>query len=267
MVGSLPRQLSYHFQRWVLRRRHMQAAGLPHEMRFRFRTPDDVGRRIYKRRTHEPHLLELLEAQPSLNQPSLVLDIGANLGWYSVLMTRLHPDMARCLAFEPDPVNRELLRHNLELNSVTSAEVFDMALSDRDGNELLHRYRDINLGRHSLQELPTTTDAIMVPVRRLDGLLSDQGLADQPIELLKIDVEGHEPAVIRGALEALRRTRVLVLEYSPMYHIPGAAPEMIRHLEQAGFSPSLWVNGAWQGIDGSKLLSCATQCDTVWMRA
>lgn len=266
MATSLAKQIAYHWQRHVLRRRHLVAGGLPYGMRFRFRTPDDVGRRLYKRGVHEPHILALLEARKGAFRSTLVYDVGANLGWYSVLMERLLGQSAEIYAFEPDPGNRGLLEENLALNGARRVEAVDCALSDHEGRARLNRYRDVNLGRHSLGAVPEPVGSVEVRLQTLDGYAAGRGLAGRPVCLLKIDVEGHEPEVVRGAQATLAEVELLVLEYSPMFYPPGAAEEMLATLDRCGLAPSVFDGAAWRATDGAGLLALDHQVDTAWCR-
>lgn len=266
MAGGLARQLSYAFQRWALRRTTLVAKGLPYDMALRFRTPDDVGRRIYKRGVHEPHILKLLISRSSPPEGAIALDVGANLGWYAVLLDRLHGGTVEVFAFEPDPLNFGLLQENLALNRASSVRPFALALSDRHGKAGLHRYRDINLGRHSLEALPGSGVVTPVPTESLDAFLSGQGCRDRPVQLLKVDVEGHEPAVVRGAEATLRQTRLLVLEYSPMYYGDGEAADMLDRIGAAGLRPMRYAASGWRPTGRAELLTLRHQEDTAWLR-
>ena len=109
------------------------------------------------------------------------------------------------VAFEPDPFNAWLLDRNLTANGIENAIVSNAAVGARSGNIRLHRYKSSNYGRHSL-----LTDygygSCMVPIVDLDSALHQLGLADRPVSVLKMDVEGYEPALIAGAMKTLERT-------------------------------------------------------------
>ena len=98
---SVKRQLAYFWQRHVLRRRVMLAEGLPLGMRFRFHAADDVGRHLFKYRLYEPHLLDYLTTMPAPQPGALVFDVGANLGWYPVLLHRLWAGCAESMLLSP----------------------------------------------------------------------------------------------------------------------------------------------------------------------
>lgn len=263
---SIARQFDYFFQRFILRRKYMLADGLPLGMKFRFRTPDDVGRRIFKYATWEPHILSFLQDQVSFPRGGLVFDVGANLGWYCVLIDRISGGKADIYGFEPDPENFGMLQFNLELNNADRVRTFALGMTDRDGEAQLHRYADINLGRHSLLESYPRADTVKVKVQRLDRFCEENGLSGRRIALLKIDVEGLEPQVIEGGVSCLLRTECLIIEYSPMYYEPAHAEAMLQRLVSSGLKPRLYRHGQWQAVKTGEILALSEQRDIIWTR-
>lgn len=262
----MARQLAYFWQRHVLRRRMLLAEGLPLGMRFRFHAADDVGRHLFKYRRYETHLLDYLAALPPPEPGALVFDVGANLGWYPVLLHRLWAGRAEVHAFEPDPRNRRLLEENLALNDVSGVRVVAAALSDHTGQASLNRYRALNLGKHSLLPLAGAVDSVSTAVTTLDEHVREQGLEGRAVALLKLDVEGLEPAVVAGARRTLAHTRLVLLEYSPMYYRRAEAGAMLETLQRSGFAllrhgPAGWAPGSVEG-----LLRLEQQVDTLWLR-
>lgn len=263
---SAGRQLSWFLQRFVLRRRRLMADGLPLGMRLEVPAADDVGRRLFKYRVHEAPILRWLQERPAPRAGELAIDAGANLGWYAVLLDRLSAGRLDIHAFEPDPDNRALLARNLALNDARRVTVRDQALADREGTATLHRYRDLNRGKHSLRPLAGAVGEVTVRCARLDDVLREAGLDDRPVWLLKIDVEGLEPAVVRGAAASLQRVRSLVLEYSPMYYEGEEAATMLRSLVAAGLRPALWDGARWTPCSAERVGALTEQRDTVWTR-
>lgn len=134
----------------------------------------------------------------------VILDIGANTGIYSLLAKTLQPS-AEVHAFEPIARIHCILCANLELNKANSPAVaaHRVALSDYSGDGQMfdlpveHMYtaslnKDIHAERGNL--MPACTES--VPVQRLDDFLNMQKC--QRVDLIKIDVESHEAAVLRG---------------------------------------------------------------------
>jgi FkbM family methyltransferase len=128
------------------------------------------------------------------------LDVGANIGYYTLRLATLCGDSGRVHSFEPDPVNFELLRTNVRLNSLPNVTLHNVALADFDGSSALYRSK-LNAGDYSLAPRSgTTRDPIRVPCYTLDSL-RDQ--ISQAPRLLKMDVQGFEPSVLRGASQCL----------------------------------------------------------------
>lgn len=260
------RQLAYFWQHHILRRSTLMAEDLPLGLSMKVHAPDDVGRRLFKYRVHEPQLLRWLESRPAPREGALALDVGANIGWYSLVLDRLAGNTLQVHAFEPDPGNRALLQENVDLNRAASVRVSDLALGDVNGPARLNRYRDINQGKHSLLPLEGCVGSISVPVTTLDTYLAESNLTNADIWLLKLDVEGHEPAVIRGARAALARVGAIILEYSPMYYVRQEAQKMLAALWATGLRPRWLDRDEWVPVAIPQLLALQEQRDTVWCR-
>ncbi|MBV9858686.1 MAG: FkbM family methyltransferase [Alphaproteobacteria bacterium] len=138
----------------------------------------------------------------------VAIDIGANLGEWSVPLAGAVGPTGRVLCIEPNPPIAAALAATLRINNLCQAEVSPVALSDRDGiGTLATEPRDSGLS--SLSE--GRSDGTVVPLRRLDTVAAEHGL--DRLDLVKIDVEGHERQVLHGAAETLRRFRpALVFE-------------------------------------------------------
>lgn len=146
---------------------------------------------------------------------SHVLDIGANIGEWSLPMARQVGPAGRLHAFEPIPFMNDALNRTLRVNGQFHASAYQVALSNADGNATFHvnfRAGAISDTGSSSLERPGEGEAIEVKTATLDGFLAANGI-NGPISFAKIDVEGHEYAVIEGAKETLARHRpVLVME-------------------------------------------------------
>lgn len=230
--------------RFVPWRRQAWAVHRATGLRFRVRVRDVVGRHIMRYRAYEPALTDWLlagfEQSPGDTQQVFV-DVGANLGWYS-LQAAHHPKVHRVVAIEPDAGNQLLLQTNIQRNGLDDkTALVACAIGAGQGMAQLHRYRETNLGRHSLLA-DHGHGSTWVPVESLDGLLQRMDLSDAPIAAIKIDVEGYEPAVLLGAQLALRRARALLVELSPALSRSGGLdlPAMLDAVADAGFMPDIW---------------------------
>ena len=147
-------------------------------------------------------LAELECARRYLRSGDNVMDIGANVGIFSVVMGVALGQSGRVFAFEPAPGNLVRLRRNLERNRLDDPQVFSYALGEADGQMTLHLARDP--AYPSLVEVESGLGdgtGVRVQVRRLDGIWEESGRPQ--IAFLKMDVEGAEATVIRGATHLL----------------------------------------------------------------
>ncbi len=130
----------------------------------------------------------------------VAIDVGANVGYHALRMAaQVGPD-GRVLAVEPALPAVARLRRNLALNDLGNVDVVVAALSDHDAQaSTLRLQSSYPLSGHGALE------AVVARVARLDSLVLERGLAR--VDFLKIDVDGHEARVLRGARDTLRRFR------------------------------------------------------------
>jgi len=237
------------------------------KLRFYAHHRDAIGRHIAKYGTHEPLVTRWMAEFLSAAQRGIAIDIGANLGWHALHVAR-HANVETVVAFEPDPFNGWLLERNLAENEIDNVIVESRAVAAAPGTAHLHRYGRNNFGRHSLAA-DHGQGSRTVPVTDLDGALAALGLGERPVSLIKIDVEGYEPAVIDGAMKTLQRTDGLILEYSPDLSAAGglSTAAMMARLRDAGFSPFvLWPAGGTVRIDVSELDGFPGSLDVIWVK-
>ncbi len=149
-----------------------------------------------------------------------VVDVGACKGDFTVFAARRVGPAGMVIAVEPEPANARWLRRSIARNRVTNAVVWEMALSDRVGTATLNRAdvsaaTSVSSGWHSMTtQLAATRDRIEVNTCTLDELVA--GGAIDRVDVVKLDVEGWEMAVLRGAVETLKRQRpTLALDVHP----------------------------------------------------
>ena len=136
-------------------------------------------------------------------EPGMVAyDIGANSGFYSLLMASCVGNDGRVYAFEPELRNVAFLRRHLELNRLQNVRVMPTAVGDHDGRG---RFAVDSSGYRGCLDARGET---FVPVASVDHLVETRGI--EPADIIKIDVEGAELAVLKGAQRYLKRFRPLV---------------------------------------------------------
>lgn len=165
-----------------------------------------IGKRLTER-----HELSTLRA---LIEPGMVIaDIGANVGFYTLEMARCVGSRGRILAFEPDPLAFGLLKKRVSRDSLQNIETHDVALGDTPGRASLYcsAYNRAD-NRLSPSHTEPHVEVCEVEVRRLDDILSGRNIR---VDGLKIDVQGNEEHVLRGAEATSRHLRWIWIEFSP----------------------------------------------------
>lgn len=148
-----------------------------------------------------------------LGTGDVVLDVGANVGFFAVVCAHLVGPIGRVVAFEPVPANAAAVRRNAWLNGLSGLEVVLTAVGDRCGKATLVLAR--HAGGAALSDCDRPPDACgecEVPLTTLDDWLRREGARlPGPVKLVKIDVEGAELAVLHGARALLERVKPLLL--------------------------------------------------------
>lgn len=142
----------------------------------------------------------------TLRPGDTVVDVGANIGTFTILAARKIGPQGRLVCVEPEPENARLLAANISRNGLTWVSRVEAALDRAPGR--LKLYRSGNPGMHSL--LPRYSRSVEVAVQTLDEVTDRFGLGK--IDLLKIDVEGAELGAIAGGPKTLARSRQVILE-------------------------------------------------------
>ena len=170
----------------------------------------------------------------------IVLDIGANIGYYSLIAARIVGREGKVYAFEPEPRNYELLVKNIDLNGYSNVVPIQKAISNRCGKVELFIDR-VNLGAHSFSRDNNEKNAgsIEVEATTVDDFLG--GLSqDNEVDIIRMDVEGAEGLVIEGAGQALRNSNVrLIMEFSPrqLRNVRTDPQRLLGDLRDQGFRP------------------------------
>jgi len=133
------------------------------------------------------------------------VDVGANLGYYSVAASRWVGAAGKVFAFEPVPRTRSLLTANLELNRCENVEVLPLACSRACGRARMVTASDTGWSRLARDD----GGDLDVDTTTIDAFVADRGL--DRLDVLKIDVEGADFDVVRGAERTIERFRPAVL--------------------------------------------------------
>jgi FkbM family methyltransferase len=151
--------------------------------------------------TYEPHLTAVFEryCRPGMT----VVDVGANLGYFSLLASKLVGPAGRVIALEPNSENCRLLLSSLRLSDASNVELFPVAADEAPGWAYYATHVGSNGGLVDDDDLLSRFGTV-VPTFRLDDLV------DGKVDFLKMDVEGAEGRVVRGATRIIEKDRPIV---------------------------------------------------------
>lgn len=159
-----------------------------------------LDREIARRGVFEAATTRLVErfVRPGMR----VLDVGANIGYFTLLFARLVGPTGHVWAVEPARAYRERLLGHLEANRLSDrVTVLDFGLSDHDGEATIS-VGESSATLHPVADVPARGSET-IRLRTLDAVVREAHLGR--LDLIKIDVDGHEPAVLRGAVEYIGR--------------------------------------------------------------
>jgi len=195
---------------------------------------DWLGQHVFASGVYEPSTSLLIRSL--LETGDVVIDGGANVGFFTLLMARRVGSSGQVTAFEPVPDLRNQLLKNLTLNDLGNVAVRSEALYDREGTTELAIGPSGHLGTSSLRPAlkSPTTKTIRVALTRLDSVTDPT----TNVRLVKLDVEGVEIFALRGMRQVIQRCRPdLVIEISQKFFAElGYSPrEVLRYLEEFGY--------------------------------
>lgn len=154
----------------------------------------------------------------SLNEPlvknelsldkGVAIDIGANTGAHTILLGKRLNNSGRVIAIEPEPRNIKILNKNISLNNLDNVLVIRKACCFKKGKALFYLAKK-GYGEHSLIKNNNNLNKIEVYTDKLDNILGDLGI--KKVNLIKLDVEGSEADVLRGAEKTLKRDRPKII--------------------------------------------------------
>jgi FkbM family methyltransferase len=211
---------------------------------FPMMVPNDlIGRHLYISGKFDRSVVKVLcdHARPG----DVLLDIGANIGYVSACFLKLVPN-SKVVAVEPNPPVYEMLQSNLA-QFTGRYHTVPVAMSDRDGDGKLAT-KDWNLGASSLAD--EGTPVLLWTAERLCTALN----LDR-IDLIKIDVEGHEEAVLRSLQPLLAQFKPRAILFED--HADRAATDIGELLNTAGYS----VHGIYKSLLNTRVLPIRSKQD------
>jgi FkbM family methyltransferase len=172
-------------------------------------TNETIGNSIYSTRIYD---LALSETLWRLIAPGdFVLDVGANIGFITSLCSYKSGPQGKVWAFEPNPIVITRLTKNIQYNQYSNTTLYPFALSDsnKEGHLELPETFSYNQGVAYVENGKHSENAIKIDLRKLDDMIAPGTI----INVLKIDVEGHELAVLKGAEKTIQNKQITNIVY------------------------------------------------------
>ena len=171
-------------------------------VKFRFLIGDLWGQWWYDTKCTDPVWVEMGWIRDNLIKPGdIIVDCGANHGATTIVLSHWTGEMGRVIAFEANPKNASIAAKNLEMNKIKNVEFHAKAVGNHTGKVWITAETNAKVSTSFRR------GEVEVPVVRLDDLF-----ADRAPDLLKIDVEGYEVEVIRGASNLMKKRPKLAIE-------------------------------------------------------
>lgn len=150
--------------------------------------------------TFEPHSLAYLRKYA--RSGSTIIDVGANIGLYTVEASRAVGPSGRVISIEAAPIHAMAVKESVQLNGACNVTVINIAVGDEDGEAILTLPSDGNMGMFTLGAVKGT-ESYKVPVRTIDAILAEQNVT--AVDFIKMDIEGSEFRALSGAKHTLGR--------------------------------------------------------------
>jgi len=158
----------------------------------------------YVLQAYEPYTTEIFKQ--TIKPGAVVVDIGAQFGYFSLLAARQVGVEGRVFAFEPSISNFKLLSDNIRLNKYENITPFQKAVGEKLSTVTLFIYRDSD--SHGMYQRPQTPVKESVEV---ECIALDQFLKVETVDCVKMDIEGHEPYALEGMKQTIARSKNMVL--------------------------------------------------------
>lgn len=222
-------------------------------LRFALHTKPDIwfSDPIRAGQVFDPHVLGFM--QSALHAGHVFVDVGANLGWFSVIGSDIVGVSGYVLAFEPDPDNAAVLRKNILLNGCKNVRIFEAALGAERRGGVLSRSAD-NQGDHQMSVVNDRRDIISVTVDTMDH--ATKGIR---VDFVKMDTQGSEVSILNGMTSVLRQKPTMVMEFWPygLERCGATAAELVDILAQLNMRTWLLRPDGGREVSPKQLLELA----------
>jgi len=180
-----------------------------------------VERQLYLYGTYEAGTLSIMEK--CLRKGDIFIDVGANIGLMSIFASQIVGSNGKIYSFEPEPETFAILKKNIEINKIENIYIYNFALGDKKSKAFIYTNPYAGRGSASLIKPVDQKDSkkYEVSIETLDDFISTHDI--KKVRMLKIDVEGWELNVLKGADRLLKSSQapIISIEYSKFTQAKG----------------------------------------------
>ena len=175
-----------------------------------FLDPQDILR-LSINKIYEEYEIEVVKK--IIKKGDTVLDLGAHIGYYTLIFAKLVGDKGKVFAFEPEPNNFNLLKKNVEVNGYQNVVLIPKAVSSKTGKHKLY-ISDERSGSYTIIETEKNQKYIEIDSVCLDDYFVE---FDGKINFIKMDIEGYEGEAIKGMTSLLQKSEWIriLMEFTP----------------------------------------------------
>jgi FkbM family methyltransferase len=206
--------------------------------------PNDRGisLELLKFNTHEPLSTKLISQE--LKKGMVCLDLGGNIGYYTLLESKIVGEEGKIISVEPSPQNYHYLKENLDMQNISNVETYNFACGDIDGeiNFLISKNSNTCRTISDDEPIPKNQKIIKVPIKKLDTFLEENPLPR--IDFLRTDVEGYEMQVFEGAKKTIQKHKPMIqIEVHPDYLGKSKTKRFLQFLENENYDVKYFIRG------------------------
>lgn len=188
---------------------------------------------LSKNRVHEPMNTHIIDSL--LNEGDTFLDIGAHIGYYTLIASKIVGETGKVFAFEPDPTNFALLNRNIEANKCKNVTAVQKAVSNKTETTKLYISPD-NTGDNRIYDIHLGWESTDIETITIDDYFKDY---PKQIDFVKMDIQGSEGLTVEGMHHTLQKNDhiIMITEFFPSMMIKAGT-------DPTAFLKAITYNGA-----------------------
>ena len=189
---------------------------------------------------HEPLTTHLVLNE--IKEGMVCLDLGSNIGYYAIIESNIVGKSGKIFAIEPSPINFPILKTNLENQKMENYTANNIAIGEKDEEMefIVSKKSNWSKIRMNNEEINSGDEVIKIPVKTLDLFVKENSI--EKIDVLRMDVEGYEYNILKGAEKILEEYKPkLLIEVHKMYLGTKKTLEMLKILENLKYEIKFFV--------------------------